>query len=291
MGAINLPYQIENGDGLDADTAMANWIQIVNVANGLLEASSNVRVAAPSASNAGNANSEGTSASLSRSDHAHVIQGVENVTAAPSIGNFEGRLVFDTSSGQLLMCTDAVAPTFIAVGNLVATDLVAHGAQHKDAGDDPLPDNTLTDHMFAAKANIFTAELTSAHSGISSSSYSTIIDLSVTTTGQQTLGVAVNIRFQNGAAAQRLAAFRVVDVTNSNTTIFKSIQHQLGTSGGGSDAAWLSAHFYYTTPATGSRTLRLQAGADGATVNVSGSGTFNGDATADVTPTLQAVIL
>ena len=86
MGAINLPYNIQNGDGLDADKVMANYQSIITQTNGLLEADNNVQVLAPPNSNVGNSNSEGTSAFLSRADHQHVIQGVENVTTLPVTG-------------------------------------------------------------------------------------------------------------------------------------------------------------------------------------------------------------
>ena len=294
MGAINLPYQIENGDGLDADKVMADLQAIITQANGLLEADNNVQVLAPPNSNVGNANSEGASAYLSRADHQHVIQGVENVTTLPVTGNFLGRLVYVTSGvniGKLLVCTDAGANTFAPFGGVVGTaEVPIHAIEHKDGGHDPLADNTITDHMHAAKGTIFAASMAADVSPLSGTGWTNLgTDLAVTTTGIQTLGIAIQVMFQtSGGGGNPNAALRLVDVTAGSTTIWMSSVTEC-------DAAVqtpMGGFFYYTVPAGGARTLRLQGGAS---TNVSGGVIarkpvgFNTETV--LGPNIQAVIL
>lgn len=291
MGAINLPYNIQNGDALDADKVMGDLQAIITQANGLLEADNNIQVLAPPNSNVGNANSEGTSAFLSRADHQHVIQGVENVTTLPTTGNFLGRLVYVTSGiniGKLMTCTDAGANTFVAIGGAVATsDVPVHAVEHKNGGHDPLADNTITDQMLAGKTNIFSATLGADVNNISGTGWTNIVDLTtVTTTGLQTLGISMSIRFTNSTGTSRNAAYRLVDVTNANTTVWMSEVIQVTN---GAVQTECKGFFYYTVPATGARTLRIQAGASAASaVNVLAPVAFNTNAV--LGPTIQAVI-
>lgn len=275
---------------------MADFQAIITQANGLLEADNNVQVLAPPNSNVGNSNSEGVSAFLSRADHQHVVQGVENVTTLPTTGNFLGRLVYVTSGvniGKLMACTNVGANTFVTWGGSVAsTEVAVHAAEHKDGGHDPLADNTITDHMKASRTT-YLATIAADVTTISTSTYTTIVDLPVTTNGVQTLHVIVSARAVNTNVSNKPSfAFRVQDTTAGGTpTIWRSQAHQLGVSTGGSDSAYLCYSFFYTVPATGARTLRLQAGCTIAAVDIKANAAgFNGDTT-NVIPTLQAVVV
>lgn len=287
MGSVNLPANIQNGDPLDAGAVMSDFQAITQVVNGSLEADSNVETAA-AVTQPGNANSEGVAATLARSDHKHILQGFENLAADPTTGNFNGRTYWNTATSEVRYCTDATGSGTYGTLSPTAIELIIHAAQHKDGGHDPLADNTLTDHMFAAKGTIFAATLGSDHLNISGSSFSTILDLTtVTTTGQQTLGISMSIRFQTqGGGGTPNAAYILTDVTASNTKIWQSeiVECDAGVQ------TECKGFFYYTTPATGARTLRLSAGASTSnTVNVLAPTAFNSSGVTG--PTIQAVIL
>lgn len=287
MGAINLPANIQNDDPLDAGEVMADFQAITQVVNGSLEADSNVSTAA-AATQPGSANSEGVAATLSRSDHLHLMQGFENLAFDPTTGNFKGRVYWSTASSALRYCTDATGTGTYAPLTPTAAELVVHAAQHKDGGHDPLADNTLTDHMFAAKGSIFQATLGADHTNINDSGWSNIIDLTtVITTGVQTLGIYVSMRFTNSDSGGHNTGWRVVDVTNSNTTIGASeiieVTHPNIQTG-------INGFFYYTTPAAGPRTLRVQASTTGHnTVDAKTPTGLQGETV--FPPTIQAVIL
>ncbi len=289
MGAANLPQNIQNNDPLDAGAVMQNFQAITQVVNGNLEADTNVSAAA-AATQPGNTNSEGVAATMARSDHQHIIQGFENLAVDPTTGNFKGRVYWNTSSTEFRYCTDAAGSGTYGTFTPAATELVVHAAQHKDGGHDPLADNTLTDHMFAAKGTIYSATLGTTHTSISSSAFSTIVDLTgVTTAGSQTLGIWVTLIFRAGAnSATHNGAFRVVDVTASNTTIYLSTQAELHTSG---VQTQISGFFYYTTPSSAARTLRVQAGVNSGNDCdvVAETGTFNTETLN--TPTIVATVL
>ena len=284
MGAINLPVNIQDGDDLEAADVMSNFQSITQAANGNLQANSNVQTAT-AVTQPGNANGEGVAATLARSDHKHIIQSFENLAADPTTGNFTGRVYWNTNTNEFRYCTNAAGSGTFGTFTPSATELVVHAAQHKDGGHDPIADNTLTDHMFAAKANIFTATLGSDHASISSSAWSTILDLTtVTTTGQQTLGIYVNLLAQATAGTGN-AFFRVVDVTASNTTIFSSNSVECDSG----IQTQLDGFFYYSTPAGGARTLRIQAGASNNTIDIKQPSGHHGDTF--IGPTIQAAIL
>jgi len=289
MGAVNLPDNIQDGEDLLAGPVMANFQAITQTVNGSLEANANVSTAS-AVTQPGSTNAEGVAASIARSDHKHLIQGFENLAADPTTGNFKGRVYWNTVTNELRYCEDATGSGTFGSLTPTATELVIHAAQHKDGGHDPLADNTLTDHMFAAKGTIFSVTLGADSASFSGTGWTTIIDLTtITTTGQQTLGIAVQGFLQaSGGSGNPNAALRLVDVTASNTTIWMSPIQEC-------DAGiqnWVSGYFYYTTPAGGARTIRLQGGA---TSNVSGGvimkqpAGFNTNSV--VGPTMQAVIL
>jgi hypothetical protein len=141
--------------------------------------------------------------------------------------------------------------------------------------------------MFAAKTNIFSASLASDSANFSGSAWTTVQDLVVSTTAAaQTFAVSVTLCLTSSDSTGRNAQFRVVDVTDSNSTIYKSVvvevDHSVQTQ--------LFGMFFYTTPAGGSRTLRVQGTCTTASV-VKASGDASVNTEAVNTPTIQAVIL
>jgi hypothetical protein len=237
----------------------------------------------------GNTSSPGTSVSALRSDAQFTVQGMENSGSDPASGNFVGREYFNTVTLAKRLCiATAGSGTWVSAGNVAAADLVVHAAQHKDGGHDPLADNTLTDHMFAAKTNIFSASLASDSGNFSGTTWTNIQDLTtVATTTAQTLCVSVSLCLTSADSTGRNAQFRVLDVTASNTTIYKSVVVQVDHT----TQTPLTGVFFYTTPiAGGTRTFRVQG-----TCSVAGQVKAVGDQSVNTeavnTPTIQAVIL
>lgn len=267
MAEVNLPFNIKNGDGLDADQVMANDQILAQSINGGLEAGSNVTTAA-AVTQVGNANAEGTAATVARSDHTHIIQGVENLTADPTTGNFEGRVFWNTTANVFRYYDGAtwfdLTPS--------AASLIVHAAQHKDGGHDPLPDNTITDHMRAARTNVVTASQSADVNGLSTGGFTDLTGLTAvafTTNGIQTLRFDLAFVLQATANAPN-GAVRVIDVTAANTTIWMSPVVQINN--GQQTGVWGS--FTYTVPVAGARTFKFQAGA-GATANALAPVTFH----------------
>ncbi len=288
MGAINLPNNIQNDDDLDAGVAMANWQAITQVANGGLEAATNVSTDT-AVTQPGSTNSEGTAATLARSDHLHLIQGFENLASDPTTGNFKGRVYWNTATLELRYCTDSSGTGTWASLTPTALELVIHAAQHKDGGHDPLADNTITDHMFAAKTNIWTAMLVSDSANFSGTAWTDIISsIPVTTVTAQTLAISINLRFNNADSSSHNAAFRLVDVTASNTTIYKSDPIQINLN---NQQTQITGFFYYSTPiAGGARVFKLQGAATvGGQIKALAPTALNSEAF--LAPTFQAVIL
>ena len=280
MPGFSLPNNIQNEDDLDADKVMANFQTLTAGLNGNI-GTDNAIIDSP-VSQPGAAASAGVSSAFLRADVLFAIQGFETVPALPTTGNFLYRRCVVNAGvniGKGFICTDpSGSGTWIVVENPAATDLVIHAAQHLDGQHDPMPDNFLTDHMKALRT-IYSATISADVNAISTSSYTTLVDLSVTTNGIQTLHVTIHNKATNTSGANKpRVAYRVVDQTAGGTpTIFVSEAHQLGVSGGGSDTAGLCYSFFYTVPASGARTLRLQAGCDLATVNIIKQTTFNGE--------------
>lgn len=289
MGAINLPYIIANGDALDADKVMADLQAITGIANGSLQANSNVSTAA-AVSQIGAANAEGVAATLARSDHTHILQGVESGTADPTTSNFIGRLFFRTDLLKLKMCiATAGSGTWVVIANYAAADVPIHGAEHAAGGHDPLANNSIATAM-RDDQTVQSATLSGDVTGISTSAYTTIQDLTLTTTGVQTAIISVALCVANTHASNiPQVSARVTDQTAGGTpTISRSPAVKLPVSGGAGRKmiAWT---FFYTVPATGARTLRVAAGCDVAAVDVLRQASFNADTFVPVT--IQAVIL
>jgi hypothetical protein len=85
MTALTYPHDIQDGDALEAGPVMANFEAVRSVTGGNLEMGTNVQVAAPVALD-GNTSSAGAALTGSRSDHQHVVRGVERLTSDPTTG-------------------------------------------------------------------------------------------------------------------------------------------------------------------------------------------------------------
>jgi hypothetical protein len=276
-------------DDLDPAVVDANFSAILSELNGNLQAITNIQIASAVAIT-GNQNLAGTSASLAASDHQHIVRGVENLTTNPTSGNFAGRIWYDTTTKQWKGISDLSGPTIKVLGNESATDLVQHASQHVDGAADQLADTSIAERSMKART-IAAATLAANVGPFTPATWTTIVDLSVTTTGIQTLAVDVNVYIQNSEAQNRQVGLRVVDVTASNTTIWRSSGvQQMGATGSGSDQMALTAGFKYTVPATGARTLRVQAfGPSGTNLSAVKSANIGGDLL--VPPTIMAVII
>jgi hypothetical protein len=107
LGLISLPYNPQPSDPEDITEIMANFGAVLAQVNGNLESSSNVKVGVAALPLAGSASAEGSSASLARADHMHLVQGVEVRSSQPSSGHFAGRVYYDTTDARLKVCYNA----------------------------------------------------------------------------------------------------------------------------------------------------------------------------------------
>lgn len=132
MGDVVIPNRPGGSDPRSIAAILANFDAILAQLNGNVEAEANAKVAAAVTLD-GNANAEGSSSSLARADHGHLIQGVERRAADPTAAHFVGRLYFNTTSERLRQCVDA-AGVYVDVGpaaqdiNATALELVANDA-------------------------------------------------------------------------------------------------------------------------------------------------------------------
>jgi hypothetical protein len=117
---------------------MANFQSVASVVNGGLQLGTNVSAAPPSAQT-GAAIAEGSSQNAARADHQHAIRGFEQLTADPTTNNFVGRVYMNTGTSKIRMCVSAAGSgSYIVIGNVTASDLVAHQANHVGGGSDLL---------------------------------------------------------------------------------------------------------------------------------------------------------
>ncbi len=116
MAAITIPNRPLGSDTRVIAQILADFDAILAQANGNLESSTNVKVGVSGSTLDGNASAEGSSSSLARADHTHMIQGVERRAADPTTSNFVGRLYFNTTTERLMYCIDTGGSgTFIEV--------------------------------------------------------------------------------------------------------------------------------------------------------------------------------
>lgn len=107
MGLISLPYNPQPNDPEDVTEIMANFGAVTAQVNGNLEANSNVKVGVAAVPLASGSSAEGSSSSLARADHVHLVQGVEVRSSQPSSGHFAGRVYYDTTDARLKVCYNA----------------------------------------------------------------------------------------------------------------------------------------------------------------------------------------
>lgn len=135
MSVLTIPNTLVHDTLADAAAVMGNFNAIPTVVNGNLESSTNVKVAVPIAQTSA-AIAQGSSVSLARADHAHVIQGFEQLTSDPTTGNFVGRCYNNTSTLKIRQCiATGGSGTWITIGNLTAADLPAHASNHTTGSD------------------------------------------------------------------------------------------------------------------------------------------------------------
>ncbi len=263
MGLVATPNIFVPGTTADATQVNADVAAIVFELNGNINGDNVDSTQGPVP--IGTRNLTGISQSIALADHEHIVQGFEQLTADPSTGNKVGRKYFNTVTLEERMCIDATGSgTWVTSGNPTATELVVHAAQHMDGAHDPLPDNILTDHMFAART--ITSASMSGDVSMPADTWVTLCSVDVTTIGLQTLDVKLHVKISNGNGTNKPGVMlRVTDHTAADVTIYRSPgKHQLGQSGGQADAANMEPGFDYTVPVTGLRTLRVQAIADAA---------------------------
>ena len=275
---------INTGDSLDPAVVDANFNSILNELNGNLIAITNIQIGAPG-SMTGKDSLAGSGPNMAAADHTHIVQGVENLSTTPTAGNFEGRVWYDTSTHQHKMISDLSGPTVKVMSNPAATDLVAHAAQHADGAADQLSDTSIAERSMKSRT-IATATMASNVGPLTVSTWTTIIDCSVTTTGVQTLSVTASGYFVNASGVNSPSCYlRVLDHTNSDATIFLSPATKIGPN----LEDYLRYTFYYTVPSGGARTLRLQAATGATGITVTKPGTIFTDTT--IQPNIEAVIL
>ncbi len=291
MPAVNLPFNIEDDDDIDAGPVMGNFESITSTVNGSLELGANVLASAPPSPITGKDDTPGVSTSALRADAQWVLQGVENAPDLPASGNFLGRLVYitaGTSIGKLLMCTSTAGTgTWQAVGNMGPTDVPVHAAQHEVGGHDPIPNGGIAAVMRGSQVPQ-TATLGSDSAQFSGTAWTNIgLDLVLAaTTVVYTYLVTVHLVLDNTGSGSPNAAVRVIDVgTSTNTTIGRS---QLAEMDVGVQTECIFSS-YYTPPDATARTLRLQ-GACSASSSVLAKKPSGFNTDTFLPPTITAVI-
>jgi hypothetical protein len=115
MANISLPNRPVGSDTRVIAQLLADFDAILAQANGNLQASTNVKVGIAASALDGNTAAEGSSDSLARADHKHLIQGVERLAAQPGSGHFVGRLYFNTTTVKHMLCIEASIPTYVPI--------------------------------------------------------------------------------------------------------------------------------------------------------------------------------
>jgi len=135
LSTLTFPFSFSSGTLADANQVNSDFAAVATVVNGNLEASTNVKVAAPIAQTSA-AIAAGSSLSLARADHAHTIQCTEQLAANPSTGNFIGRRYFNTSTLKEMLCiATGGSGTWVVMANYSSADLPAHASNHTTGSD------------------------------------------------------------------------------------------------------------------------------------------------------------
>lgn len=273
MTTIPEPFAIVNGQLADGDQLEADLAIVRSICNGQLEMGVNVQAGTSGTALTGNSSSGGSSGFGSRADHQHVVRGFEQFAADPSSGNFVGRHYFDTTNNRIRLCI-ATPGTWVTVGNLAASDLPIHSSRHATGGADPLPSNSISETMFAART-IFQG-VPSADIPIGANAWNDVVTgLAVTITTSQVAWLVVNCAYHNtSGSVSPVVTVRVVD--GSSTVLWQSGGKQMSTSGANNDQQHESA--VYPVALSASPTLRLQVNGSLSGVEVRKTQTSNGSA-------------
>lgn len=138
MSTLTFPFTPSAGSLADVTQVNSDFAAVATVVNGNLESSTNVKVATPVAQTSASLGA-GSSNSLARADHAHVIQCTEQLASDPGSGNFVGRRYFNTATLKERLCiATGGAGTWVTMGNYSSADLPAHASNHGPAGSDAL---------------------------------------------------------------------------------------------------------------------------------------------------------
>lgn len=207
MGTVTLPYNPQPGDPEDITQITADLAAIVTAINGNLDAV-NVTTAAAVAQGSTNANGAGTASTLARSDHTHLIRGLERLAADPSTSNFVGRRYHRTTDNLERLCIDATGSgTWVTAGNYAAADLPTHASRHASGGTDALPTGAITDPM--VNRTRYRA-VPAADVSPAAATWTNFVTLTgVVVTGTQTVLVMGTVKVSNGGAAIRTCGMRV----------------------------------------------------------------------------------
>lgn len=217
MATLTLPFNPQPGGDEDVTQVMANFNALVALVNGNLEASTNISVGTPAALT-GASSDAGTSASLARSDHTHIVRGTEELTADPTTGNFIGREYMNTSSLKKRLCINAAGSgTWVTSGNYDTSDMPLHAANHSQGGSDALASNAISAAMMG-RALAATATM-SADTFLGNGAWADLITpINVTATGTQLCAFSGLVLLENtesGGPNLRNCSLRLFDNTSS----------------------------------------------------------------------------
>jgi hypothetical protein len=269
VSQIILPFTINDGDPESAGPVMANYQAITAVVNGGLELGTNVLTGPPSAQT-GAATLEGSSTNAARADHQHAIRGFEQLASDPTTSLSLGRVYTNTGTGKIRQCiSTAGSGSWVTIGNLDASELVAHQANHVAGGNDLLspprckatrtgtvgiPDGTLT--VVNWTSEIYDTD--TMHDNSTNTSR-------ITFTHAGTYSVKVNLAWAANGTGARWAAIQL----NGAGTVLAE-QSSSGFSSGDNPTLSVACD-YLATAADYVEVFVLQN--SGATLNVLGTGT------------------
>jgi hypothetical protein len=259
----NFPHRPNSGDPEIVEQIIQDMDTIQGIINGDLQGETNVKVAPPTGVVTGNTNSEGSSDAVSRSDHTHIIRGVEQLSANPTASNFPGRVYFNTTTNQHMVCTETVTPTFVAFSNVAAADVAIHGARHATGGADPLANLGVSSAMLGR--SVQTTGLAANVTNVKTS-WLTILTMSqIVLPGAQVVTFTGKLLGQNTTGADERLAWQIIDVDNANAFVCgtQGFFVPSGTTGGCPVSDIVNAPI-------GNHTYRLQATIQG--VNSSSNG-------------------
>lgn len=272
MGVIFLPYNIQNGNALDASQVMANLTELLAAINGGLDAD-NIVIASPVAQDSVGGLSAGSSSSLALADHKHIIRAFEQLPGDPTTGNFVSREYYDTTNNRKRLCiaVDGTGVgTWVTSGNGVSADVPNHAARHATGGPDALTVGSVDQTMLYRTV---VAGTPTADTGLGSGAWQDVITgVSPPISGTQQL---ITCYMQIGSTNSHVSnnptvAWRLVD--QSANVIFQSKSEKMAASG--NPGAGITHTFVVAFTATATPTLKLQGFTDIGTVTAQKTASF-----------------